>query len=62
MIAMPTFALGFDIPLGKNFSVNLDYTYADGRARYPNITASGPGLTDPTLRIKGPVLGLTFKF
>jgi hypothetical protein len=62
VIAMPTFALGFDIPLGKNLAVNLDYTYADGRARYPNITASGPGLTDPTLRIQGPGLGLTFKF
>jgi hypothetical protein len=62
VIAMPTFAIGFDIPLGKNLAVNLDYTYADGRARYPNITASGPGLTDPTLVIKGPGLGLTLKF
>jgi len=62
VIAMPTFALGLDIPLGKNFAVNLDYTYTDGRARYPNITASGPGLTDPTLVIKGPSLGLTLKF
>jgi opacity protein-like surface antigen len=62
MIAMMTFALGFDIPLTKNLAVNLDYTYADGRAVYPNITASGPGLTDPTLVIKGPGLGVTFKF
>ncbi len=62
VIAMPTFALGLDIPLGKNLSVNIDYTYADGRARYPNITASGPGLTDPTLVIKGAGLGLTLKF
>jgi len=62
VIAMPTFALGFDIPLGKNIAVNLDYTYADGRARYPNITVSGPGLTDPTLVIQGPGLGLTLKF
>jgi len=62
VIAMPTFALGFDIPLGKNFAVNLDYTYADGRARYPNITTLGPGYTDPTMRIQGPGLGLTLKF
>lgn len=62
VIAMPTFVLGLDIPLGKNLSVNLDYTYADGRAVYPNITASGPGLTDPTLVIQGPGLGVTLKF
>jgi hypothetical protein len=62
MIAMLTFALGFDISLTKNLAVNLDYTYSDGKARYPNITASGPGLTDPTLVIKGPALGLTLKF
>lgn len=62
VIAMLTFALGFDIPLTKNLAVNLDYTYADGRARYPNITSLGPGLTDPTLRIQGPALGLTLKF
>jgi hypothetical protein len=62
VIVMPTFALGFDIPLGKNLAVNLDYTYADGKAKYPNITATGPGLTDPTMRIQGPGLGLTFKF
>lgn len=62
VIAMPTFALGFDIPVGKNLSVNLDYTYADGKAVYPNITAQGPGLTDPTMVIKGAGLGLTLKF
>ena len=58
VIAMPTFALGLDIPLGKNFAVNLDYTYADRTANYPNITTSG----SPTLRIQGPGLGLTVKF
>jgi hypothetical protein len=62
VIVMPTFALGLDIPLTKNLAVNLDYTYANGKARYPSITVLGPGLADPSLRIQGPGLGLTVKF
>ena len=58
VIAMPTFALGFDIPLGKNLAVNVDYTYADGNANYSQITGFG----SPTLRIQGPGLGVTMKF
>ena len=62
MISMPTFTLGIEIPLGDNLAVNLDYTYAEGRAIYPNITATGPGLDDPNMIISGPGLGLTMKF
>lgn len=61
-IAMPTFTLGIEVPLGKHFAVNLDYTYAEGKAIYPNITASGPGLVAPNMVISGPALGLTVKF
>ncbi len=58
VIAMPTFSLGLDIPLGKYLAVNVDYTYADGTANYPQITSFG----SPTLRIQGPGLGVTLKF
>lgn len=58
VIAMPTFALGLDIPLGKHLAVNVDYTYADGTANYTQITGFG----SPTLRIQGPGLGLSLMF
>ncbi len=62
VIAMPTCAVGLEIPLGPFLAINVDYTYADGRARYPGITVLGPGLTDPTLRIQGTAAGITLQF
>lgn len=62
VIAMPTVTLGFEVPLGEHIGINLDYTYAEGSAVYPNITAQGPGLTDPNMVVTGPALGLTLKF
>jgi hypothetical protein len=62
VIAMPTYAVGLEIPLGPFLAINVDYTYADGRARYPDITVLGPGLTDPTLRIQGAAAGITLRF
>jgi hypothetical protein len=57
VIAMPTFALGIEVPLGQHIGINLDYTYADGKANYPAFSYGSP-----TMRIQGPALGLTVKF
>lgn len=62
VIAMPTGTLGIEVPLGQHIGINLDYTYAEGKAIYPNITALGPGLTNPNMVITGPAVGLTLKF
>ena len=62
VIAMPTVTIGIEWALGNNIAVNLDYTYAEGRAVYPNITSQAPGFTDPILIIDGGALGLTVKF
>jgi hypothetical protein len=62
VIAMPTFTFGIEVPLGEHIGINLDYTYAEGTAVYPNITAQGPGLTNPNMVVTGPAVGVTFKF
>jgi len=62
MVTALTFGIGAEYSVTKNLSINFDYMYAEGKIRYPKFTEKGPGLTDPTLRLKGVGLGLNLKF
>lgn len=58
---MPTLALGIDWQVSF-VSLNLDYTYMEHKIKLPDITASGPGLTDPSLVYQGFAFGVNIRF
>lgn len=58
---MPTLAVGLDWQVSI-VSFNLDYTYMEHTLVLPDITATGPGLTNPPLVYQGFALGVNISF